>query len=128
MNRVQVRSRMAFPRISRLASASKASGVWVQFLVHPIRGRSLPSATSLASSAMSSPLVSSGKFGPACQKDIAVRLSIDGGDISTTSPTLSPYSPRPPAAADCTAVPGAELNPDVWTRNVTVHEIQANGD
>ncbi len=33
-----------------------------------------------------------------------------------------------PPPANCTAVPGAELNPDVWTRAVTVHEIQsANG-
>jgi hypothetical protein len=27
--------------------------------------------------------------------------------------------------ANCTPVPGAELNPDNWARNVTVHEIQA---
>jgi hypothetical protein len=31
----------------------------------------------------------------------------------------------PPPPADCTPVPGAELPPDVWTRAVTVHEIQA---
>jgi hypothetical protein len=30
-----------------------------------------------------------------------------------------------PPPAQCTPVPGAELNPDIWTRNVTVHEIQA---
>jgi hypothetical protein len=30
--------------------------------------------------------------------------------------------------ANCIPVPGAELNPDAWTRAVTVHEIQsANG-
>jgi hypothetical protein len=27
--------------------------------------------------------------------------------------------------ANCTSVPGAELNPDNWARNVAVHEIQA---
>jgi hypothetical protein len=31
----------------------------------------------------------------------------------------------PPPPAQCNPVPGAELNPDVWARNVTVHEIQA---
>jgi hypothetical protein len=37
------------------------------------------------------------------------------------------YGP-PPAAADCTPVPGADLTPDVWHHNVNVHEIQtANG-
>jgi hypothetical protein len=30
-----------------------------------------------------------------------------------------------PPPANCTPVPGAELNPDNWARNVTVHEIQA---
>ncbi len=33
-----------------------------------------------------------------------------------------------PPPANCTPVPGAELNPDAWTRAVTVHKIQsANG-
>jgi hypothetical protein len=32
------------------------------------------------------------------------------------------YGPPP---AVCTPVPGANLNPDVWNRNVVVHEIQA---
>lgn len=30
-----------------------------------------------------------------------------------------------PPPAQCHAVPGANLNPDVWNRNVVVHEIQA---
>jgi hypothetical protein len=31
----------------------------------------------------------------------------------------------PPAGAQCVPVPGADLNPAVWNRNVAVHEIQA---
>jgi hypothetical protein len=36
------------------------------------------------------------------------------------------YGPPP---ANCQPVPGADLDPVVWNRNVPVHEIQAaNGD
>ena len=47
------------------------------------------------------------------------------GHADAGGPAGSPRSVHSPPPANCTPVPGAELNPVNWARNVTVHEIQA---